>query len=138
MANRVDAFLELLIKQNGSDLHLVAGNPPRMRLYGEIHPVKYRELTTAETLDLLTEIMSERVKKTFDEKGGADFAYYIDLNSRFRVNAFHHLGGVGAVFRAIPRKIMTLDDIGLPPVVKTRGKASTRSGALTGLSGGSW
>jgi twitching motility protein PilT len=73
--SRVDAFLELLIKQQGSDLHLVSGNPPRIRLYGEIHPVKYRELTEDETKDLLFEIMPDRVRSIFETKGGVDFSY---------------------------------------------------------------
>lgn len=71
--SRVDAFLDLLVKQSGSDLHLVSGNPPRIRLYGEIHPIKYRELTESETEDLMFEIMSERVKTVFKEKGGLIF-----------------------------------------------------------------
>lgn len=117
--SRVDAFLDLLVKQTGSDLHLVSGNPPRMRLYGEIHSIKYRDLSESETEDLLFEIMPERVKAAFEEKGGADFSYQIPGASRFRVNAFRHLGGIGAVFRAIPSKITNLDELGMPPMLKT-------------------
>ena len=117
--SRVDAFLDLLVKQSGSDLHLVSGNPPRIRLYGEIHPIKYRELTESETEDLLFEIMSDRVKSTFEEKGGADFSYELPGVSRFRVNVFRHLGGIGAVFRAIPSSITELDELGMPAVLKT-------------------
>ncbi len=117
--NRVDAFLELLIKQEGSDLHLVSSNPPRIRLYGEIHPVKYRELTEDETKDLLFEIMSDRVRTIFEEKGCVDFGYELTGISRFRVNAFRHLYGIGAVFRSIPEKIVSLDELLMPPVLKT-------------------
>jgi len=117
--SRVDAFLELLIKQKGSDLHLVSGNPPRIRLYGEIHPIKYRELTEDETKDLLFEIMSDRVRTIFEEKGGIDFGYELPGASRFRVNAFRHLGGTGAVFRAIPEQIVTLDELRMPSVLKS-------------------
>ncbi len=116
--SRVNAFLELLIKQAGSDLHLVSGNPPRIRLYGEIHPVKYRELTESETRSLLFEIMPERVKQTFESLGGADFGYEIPGVSRFRVNVFRHLGGMGAVFRAIPSAITDLDALNMPAVLK--------------------
>jgi twitching motility protein PilT len=116
--SRVDAFLDLLVKQQGSDLHLVSGNPPRIRLHGEIHPVKYRELTTDETRDLLYEIMSERVKNTFEAKGGVDFAYSLPGASRFRVNAFRHLGGIGAVFRAIPSSVKSLEQLKMPNVLK--------------------
>ncbi len=116
--SRVDAFLELLIKQNGSDLHLVSGNPPRIRLYGEIHPIKYRELTEDETKDLLFEIMSDRVRTIFEKTGGVDFGYELPGASRFRVNAFRHLDGTGAVFRAIPEQIVTLDELRMPSVLK--------------------
>jgi len=117
--SRVNAFLELLIKQAGSDLHLVSGNPPRIRLYGEIHPVKYRELTESETQNLLFEIMPERVKQVFEKLGGADFGYEIPGISRFRVNVFRHLGGIGAVFRAIPNAVTDLAALNMPPVLKT-------------------
>ncbi|MBL1275303.1 MAG: type IV pilus twitching motility protein PilT [Ectothiorhodospiraceae bacterium] len=117
--SRVDAFLDLLVKQTGSDLHLVSGNPPRMRLYGEIHPIKYRNLSESETEDLLFEIMPDRVQQLFKDKGGADFAYEVPGVSRFRVNVFLHLGGIGAVFRAIPNQITSLDDLKMPSVLKT-------------------
>lgn len=116
--SRVDAFLDLLVKQSGSDLHLVSGNPPRIRLYGEIHPIKYRELTESETEDLIFEIMPDRVKSVFEEKGGSDFSYELPAVSRFRVNVFRHLGGIGAVFRAIPNTITELDDLRMPAVLK--------------------
>ena len=96
---RIDAFLDLLIKQDGSDLHLISGNAPRLRLLGEIHPIKYRELTEKETLQLINEIMPEHIRNTFEQHGGVDFAYEISEKSRFRVNAFRHFDGVGAVFR---------------------------------------
>ncbi|MDT8384214.1 MAG: type IV pilus twitching motility protein PilT [Gammaproteobacteria bacterium] len=117
--SRVDAFLELLVKQSGSDLHLVSGNPPRIRLYGEIHPIKYRELTESETEDLLFEIMPQRVKTVLAEKGGADFSYQLPDVARFRVNVFRHLGGIGAVFRAIPNQITPLEELRMPAVLKT-------------------
>ncbi|HEY5602237.1 MAG TPA: type IV pilus twitching motility protein PilT [Gammaproteobacteria bacterium] len=116
---RVDAFLDLLVKQGGSDLHLISGNAPRLRLLGEIHPVKYRELTESETLSLLTEIMPPHIRAAFDEHGGVDFAYEISEKSRFRVNAFCHLDGVGAVFRTIPSRVPTVEDLKLPQVVKS-------------------
>lgn len=115
---RVNSFLELVVQQNGSDLHLVSGNPPRMRLYGEIHPIKYRELTVEETTKLLYEIMPERTRRQLESRGNVDFAYMVYDLARFRVNAFQHLGGVGAVFRTVQQKIQTLDELELPPVLK--------------------
>ncbi len=116
--NRIDAFLELVIKQNGSDLHLVSGNPPRIRLHGEAFTVKYRELTSKETTELLYEIMPTGIKSVYEKEGGADFAYEIENLARFRVNVFQHLGGIGAVFRAIPNKFQKLSELNLPPVLK--------------------
>ncbi|WP_455220274.1 type IV pilus twitching motility protein PilT [Kaarinaea lacus] len=116
---RIDAFLDLLIKQSGSDLHLISGNAPRVRLLGEIHPIKYRELTENETLQLLKEIMPQHIEAAFEEHGGVDFAYEISEKSRFRVNAFRHLDGVGAVFRTIPTRVPTLEELKLPQVVKS-------------------
>ena len=116
---RVDAFLDLLVKQGGSDLHLVSGNAPRIRLLGEIHPVKYRELTEQETKHLLYEIMPEHIKEAFEKKSGIDFAYEISEVSRFRVNVFRHQDGIGAVFRQIPTDIPTLEELQLPQVAKS-------------------
>jgi len=115
---RVDAFLDLLIKQGGSDLHLISGNAPRVRLLGEIHPVKYRELSTQETTQLVNEIMPAHVSEKFQQRGGVDFAYEISEQSRFRVNVFRHFDGIGAVFRLIPTHIPSLLDLKLPQVIK--------------------
>lgn len=116
---RVDTFLELVVRQRGSDLHLVSGNPPRIRLYGDLFPVKYRDLTTDETASLIYDAMSEHVLRAFESRYSLDFAYDVPGLSRFRVNAFRHLGGLGAVFRVIPDAIPALEALGLPPVVKT-------------------
>ncbi len=119
MANRIDTFLELAVQQDGSDLHLISGNPPRIRVYGSLEPVKYRELTTNETVTLLNEIMSESLRTAFDATSAVDFAYAIPGLARFRVNVFRHLGGVGAVFRVIPHAVKTLDELNVPPVLRT-------------------
>lgn len=116
--NRIDAFLELVIKQGGSDLHLVAGNPPRIRMHGDAYTVKYRELTSDETSELLIEIMPETIRDSYEKHGSADFAYAVEGLARFRVNIFQHLGGVGAVFRAIPTVVKTINELGLPPALK--------------------
>jgi len=117
--SRIDAFLELVVNQGGSDLHLISGNPPRMRLHGEIYPVKFRTLNETEALDLLFEIMPEQKRLDFDLHGNVDFSYHIPDVSRYRVNVFKHIDGVGAVFRVIPDKILTLDDLNLPAILKS-------------------
>jgi twitching motility protein PilT len=117
--NRIDTFLDLAVKQDGSDLHLVSGNPPRIRIYGDLFPVKYRELPGEETVALIVDTMSEATRRAFESRYSVDYAYEVPGLGRFRVNAFRHLGGLGAVFRAIPHAVKTLDSLGLPSVLKT-------------------
>ncbi len=116
--SRVDVFLELVVNQKGSDLHLVSGNTPRVRLHGETHAVKYRTLSSDETRDLLYEIMTESQQRAFEKANNLDFAYENPELARFRVNVFEHMGGIGAVFRVIPSEVQTLAQLGLPPVLK--------------------
>jgi twitching motility protein PilT len=116
---RIDTFLELVVQQNGSDLHMISGNPPRMRLYGDIYPVKFRTLSTEETIDLLYDIMPLHKQEFFEKHHSVDFSYEAENLSRFRVNAFRHLNGVGAVFRIIPSHVKTLAELKLPNTLKT-------------------
>jgi len=133
--NRVDAFLELVVKQKGSDLHIIAGNPPRLRLQGETHTVKYRELSSKETKELLFEIMSEEQQEEYESNQVIDFSYDIPNLSRFRVNAFEHLGGTGIVFRIIPTDIQTLQQLGLPPILKNLARQRKGLILVTGPTG---
>jgi twitching motility protein PilT len=133
--NRIDTFLQLVVNQNGSDLHLVAGNPPRIRLYGELFPVKYRELTRDETSDLILDTMSATVRQAFESRHSLDFAYEVAGLARFRVNAFRHLGGLGAVFRVIRTTIRSLDELAMPAVLKTFCKQKRGLILVTGPTG---
>ena len=133
--SRIDSFLQLVVGQNGSDLHLVAGNPPRIRLYGELFPVKYRELGGDEATDLISETMSDAVRRAFEQRHSLDYAYEVAGLARFRVNAFRHLGGLGAVFRVIRTNIRTLEDINMPPVLKTFCKQKRGLILVTGPTG---
>lgn len=134
-AKRIDSFLELVVQQGGSDLHLVSGNPPRMRLYGEIYPIKYRQLTEAEVKDLIMQIMPENKRGDFSDHGNADFSYEVEGLSRFRVNVYRHLRGMGAVFRTIPNEIMNLDDLRLPSIVKSLARQRKGLILVTGPTG---
>ena len=116
--SRIDTFLELVVKQKGSDLHIISGNPPRVRLNGDTYAVKYRELSPDEAHDMLYEIMSKEHQEAFENNKGVDFAYQTPELGRFRVNVFEHMRGIGAVFRVIPTEILTLADLRLPPVIK--------------------
>ncbi len=115
--SRIDTFLELLVKQDGSDLHLVSGNAPRIRMYGELIAVKYRELSAAETTALVSEIMPAKIREAFNERTTVDFAYEAEGLARFRVNVYRHVGGVGAVLRLIPTVVKSVEDLRLPPTL---------------------
>src|SRR5688572_27358552 len=109
--SRIDTFLELLVKQDGSDLHLVTGNPPRIRLHGDLVAVKYRELSAAETMGLVSEIMPESARAAFEQRSSIDFAYAVEGLARFRVNIYRHVNGVGAVLRVIPSNIKSMEQL---------------------------
>jgi twitching motility protein PilT len=114
---KIDAFFKLMNEQGASDLHLVAGSPPALRIRGEIERVKYKVLDNDDLRGMLYEIAPEQKIKSFEETGDIDFGYEIPGLARYRANFFMQKNGVGAVFREIPSAIMTADQLGLPPVV---------------------
>ncbi|CAN5815033.1 hypothetical protein BH23GEM11_BH23GEM11_15050 [soil metagenome] len=111
---QIDQFLRVLAEQGGSDLHLTTGAPPLMRLHGHLQPFKFRELAPKDMETLVYEIMEEDWRMRFLDTKDFDFAYEIEGLARFRVNVFWQRKGLGAVFRTIPSKILTADDLGLP------------------------
>jgi twitching motility protein PilT len=114
---KIDAFFKLMNEQGASDLHLVAGQPPAMRIRGDIERVKYKVMTNDDLRAMLYEIAPEHKIKTFEETGDIDFGYEIPGLARYRANFFMQKNGVGAVFREIPSTIMTAEQLGLPMVV---------------------
>lgn len=116
---KIDTFLKLVVVQDGSDLHLISGNPPRIRIHGEIETVKYRELTDLETSELLLDIMPPEARQAFDADGQCDFAYQVDGLARFRCNVFRHARGTGGVLRVVPHQIRSLEELGLPAALRT-------------------
>ncbi len=115
---RIHTFLDLVLKQGGSDLHLVAGNPPRIRLHGIAYTIKYRELSADDVHGLVFDLIPKKNLQEFEEKGNTDFSYEYGDAARFRVNVFQHIGGMGAVFRTISSTTPSLTELGLPPVIK--------------------
>ena len=115
--SRINAFLELAVKQDGSDLHVVAGLQPRVRLHGRLEPIRFRELSSDEIVRLLAEFMTPAQRERLERDRNVDFAYVVEGLGRFRVNVYHHFGGVAAVFRVINAKIRSLAEAGMPPVV---------------------
>ena len=114
---KIDAFFKLMHEQNASDLHLMAGQPPALRVHGDIERVKYKVLENDELRAILYEIVSEDKIKSFEETGDVDFGYEIPGLARYRANFFMQKNGVGAVFREIPSTILTCEQLGLPSVI---------------------
>ena len=114
---KIDEYLKQALKQSASDLHFLSGDPVRARIHGDLQVILEQRLTTEEVQEAIFEIMDGTTQRTFDAHDAADFAYEIPDISRFRVNAFRHLNGVGAVFRAIPSKALTLEELGMPKIV---------------------
>ncbi len=117
--NRVNSFLELAIQQGGSDLHLISGEPPRIRIHGALHAIRFRALSVEDMQNILLEIMTDEQRQKFEEQLVVDFAYESPGIGRFRANVYHHHRGVGAALRAIPSTIPGLEQLGLPPSIKS-------------------
>src|SRR6266571_4953310 len=115
---KIDAFFKLMFDQGASDLHLTSGQQPILRLHGDLERVKYQVLENDELKAMLYEIAPESKMKVFEETGDVDFGYEIPGVARFRANFFQQKYGISAVFRLIPPNVMTLDELGLPPVLK--------------------
>jgi twitching motility protein PilT len=116
---RLDAMLTSLREQNGSDLHLAAGQPPRMRRKGSLDPIEgAAPLADPAVRALLAEIASPEQWQAFEQQHDLDFAYGLEGVGRFRVNYFVQENGAGAVFRLIPEEIQTLDDLGMPDAIR--------------------
>ena len=115
---QIDAFFKLMNDQGASDLHLAAGQQPVLRVRGELERVKYKVLDDDNLKAMLYEITPEHKIKVFEETGDVDFAYEIPGLARYRANFFRQKNGVAAVFREIPDKILTCEQLGLPPVIR--------------------
>ncbi len=115
---QIDAFFKLMHEQGASDLHLLSGQQPVLRIDGDLERVKYKVLDDDSLRSMLYEIAPEHKLKVFEDTGDVDFAYEIAGLARYRANFFQQKYGIGAVFREIPSAILTCDELGLPSVVK--------------------
>ncbi len=113
----IDDLLRMMVEHKASDLHVTSGAPPYLRVHGDMRAVNYRELTNQDVQGLLFEILSEKQRKSFVEKWELDFAYSVSGLARFRGNVFMQRKGLGAVFRVIPERILTAQDLNLPPSI---------------------
>lgn len=113
----IDELFRLMVDQGASDLHITSGAPPYLRLHGNMIALNYRELSSQDVQGLIFEILTEKQKKSFIEKWELDCAYTLQGVGRFRCNIFMQRKGLGAVFRIIPEKIKTAQELNLPPAV---------------------
>ncbi|MGD9017650.1 MAG: type IV pilus twitching motility protein PilT [Desulfobacterales bacterium] len=114
---KIDAFFKLMNEQGASDLHLASGQPPALRIRGDIERIKYKRLDSDDLRSMLYEIAPEDKIKVFEETGDIDFGYEIPGLARYRANFFMQKNGVAAVFREIPDTILTLEQLGLPQIL---------------------
>ena len=131
----IDAYFAKLIELGGSDLHLSEGQPPKIRVHGAIKPIADEILTPEIIEPMMKEICEERAWNKYLERGDLDFAYEMDADNRFRCNYFKQQNGLGCVFRIIPTKIASLEQLGIPPVVKEFGHLRGGLVLVTGPTG---
>ena len=116
-ANRIDRFLAILTKRSASDLHLAVGSPPILRLDGSLERIRFRALTEGDYFNLIGPIAPPRIWTAFQQMGDVDFAYQMGQEARFRVNLLRQERGSAAVFRAIPSRVPSCEDLRLPESV---------------------
>jgi twitching motility protein PilT len=131
----IDQFFQVLIQAGASDFHMAEGQPPKIRRHGEVVPIREEVISHDEAAFMMAEICEPKNWETFEERGDFDFAYQMDKESRFRCNFLKQTHGYGAVFRLIPTKIATLEQLGIPPVVKEFGQLRGGLVLVTGPTG---
>jgi len=132
---KIDKYLQEALKLGASDLHFISGDPVRARVHGGLKHIMDETLSVDTVREAMGEIMDGTAQLTFENHDAADFAYEIEGVSRFRVNVFRHLNGIGAIFRAIPSKALTLDDLDMPKVVRTLCRHTQGMILVTGKTG---
>lgn len=131
----IDQYFHKLIELGGSDLHLSQGQPPKVRVHGSIKPISDQILDKHLMETMMREICDTRAWERYAEKGDLDFAYEMDADNRFRCNYLRQQHGYGCVFRIIPTKIASLEQLGIPQVVKEFGHMRSGLVLVTGPTG---
>ena len=132
---KIDDYLEEILKRDGSDLHFMAGDPPRVRQYGKLTSLRSERLGADFVREAIYEIMPRKALDRFETRDGTDFAYTLGTIARFRVNVLRQLNGMGAVFRAIPSKAQSLEQLRMPEAVRNLCKVSNGLILVTGKTG---
>lgn len=117
MSFNLHQLLKVMIEKGASDLHITTGSPPQLRIDGELTPLKVPPLTATETKQLCYSILTDAQKQKFEQENELDLSFGVKGLSRFRSNIFMQRGAVAGAFRTIPFKILSFDELGLPPVV---------------------
>ena len=131
----LNKYLKVLISKGGSDLHIKAGNGIRARINGVLYKMESPHLTRESVINLLKELLRSRFEEFVKHKN-IDFSYKLDENYRFRTNAFFQIDGPSVVFRVIPIKIPTIEELGLPNIIKKIANETERGLVLvTGVTG---
>ena len=114
----MDELLQLVVNENASDLHIAVGKPPCLRVDGRLYPLETDELKPEDTERLMRSVTSEEHIQRVREHGGTDFGFAFGDMGRFRVSVFRQKGYFGVALRLIPSKLMSFEEIGLPPGIK--------------------
>jgi len=128
-------LLKTLVEKSGSDLHITINTPPQVRVHGHLERLEGGDLTAAETKQLAYSVLTDAQKKRFEETLELDFSFGIKGIARFRCNMFNQRGAVGAVYRVIPEKIRTFQELGLPAVLSTLAERPRGLVLVTGPTG---
>src|SRR5512144_966568 len=128
-------LLKTLVDANGSDLHLTTNTPPQVRIHGHLQPLDLAPLTPSETKSLAYSVLTDSQKKRFEESMELDFSFGIRGLARFRCNVFNQLGAVAAVYRVIPERIKTYQELGLPAIIATLAERPRGLVLVTGPTG---
>jgi twitching motility protein PilT len=118
MAVELNKLLQLVVDKKASDLHLTVGLPPTVRLHGNLRPLNLPALTPDDTVGFMKAITPERIQQELKEKGGGDFGFAYEKKARFRVAVYMQKGSCGIALRLIPNRLLSFDEIGLPPSCK--------------------
>ncbi|TLM68912.1 MAG: type IV pilus twitching motility protein PilT [Deltaproteobacteria bacterium] len=113
----IQQLLHTMVQAGASDLHITTGTPPQIRINGHMTPMKMRPLMPADTKHICYSILTEAQKRKFEENNELDFSFGVKNLARFRGNIFMQRGALGGVFRLIPYKFLSFEELGLPPVV---------------------
>ncbi|MDY7030743.1 MAG: type IV pilus twitching motility protein PilT [Thermodesulfobacteriota bacterium] len=132
---KIDVLLNMMIEYGASDLHVSAGNPPMLRINGELQRTKYHDLSPKEAEVLLLEMLDEETLELLKKKRDIDFAYELENKGRFRANVFMEKNGYGGAFRLIPTQIKTLRELMLPESIYSLARMKSGLVLVTGPTG---